>query len=322
MLSVDPDGQPMEKAERFFTWLNRMQGTADFRNPATRPGLTRALEEIMHAMLDDIALRRTCFEIAEDSLTDCDDRRSTSLNAMNEALMVSRALRPGITAQMLVATGRDMYVNMLIEREARKCIHRLLATPGVARPEEIEIQLAFQTQLREPLALVGIHVPMPAQAMLYRDVARVSDEELRQAAREIANTYGDGQSLARWLSNDWTPMARFVEREYADQFADIDASFGDELSRLTGLQSAEGAEDVEEFAPADEDLDPELSHLLGLQSAEQAGGAETPAGEHAHALMNEQQIQEQIDILQERWRVAKADLRVRLALSILGDQPR
>ena len=237
VLSTD-QGEPIEHAASFFDWLDRMAGTSDCRNEATRAGLEARLTQLIGDMRADIQLRRTCFEIAFEALRECDDRVAVGFNQMHAVAMTARTLRPGIDEKTLIGIGIDMFVLDLVEKEARAKMVQLRAMAG--RPgDEIETMLFFQTALRAPLAQVGINVPLPAQGMLFRHVAGVSDQELGSAAQRIRAVYQDGLSMPRFLVR-WAPLSKYVESHCAEQVAAIEARYQTSLKQL-GKQKKQNA---------------------------------------------------------------------------------
>jgi hypothetical protein len=236
-LSTD-QGQPVEHAASFFEWLDRMAGTSDCRNEATRAGLETRLTQLIGDMRGDIQLRRTCFEIAFDALRECDDRVAVGFNQMHAVAITARTLRPGIDEKTLIGIGIDMFVLDLVEKEARAKMVQLAAAAG-APGDEIETMLFFQTALRAPLAQVGINVPLPAQTMRHRGAAGVSDPELVVAALRIRAVYHDGLSMPRFLVR-WAPLLKYVESHCAEQVAEIEARYHTSLKQL-GKQKKQNA---------------------------------------------------------------------------------
>ncbi len=227
-LSLDDQRQPIEHAPSFFAWLERMATTQDYLNASHRPALESQLGGLIQDLRADESLRRTCFAIADEAVTSCDDRIALALNDMHLAAINARAVRDEIDAPTLVALGRSMFAMELVNRHARDAI---AALPG---REDIEVMLHFQTALRERFDL-----PVQTQGMLYRGVSGVTDADITLAENRILDTLTDGHSLKDFLLS-WPPLHSFIERMHAATFGQLESTFHEQLNDI-GEQLAAGA---------------------------------------------------------------------------------
>jgi len=238
------DGEPIPDADSFFTWLDRMRETADFRTD--QAGLEARLGLLIDDLLADAELRKSCFAIAFDALATCGDNVALGLNNMYPVIEVAKVLRPGVTEKDVIKIGVDMFVLDVVTRHGQKKIAELAEEArvnGVQRenPEDVETMLFFQTALRTRLEPVGIRFNLPVQDMRYAGSASVSSEELDAAATQIRQEVQDRQRIVAFLST-WTPLQKFVEKEHAQQFDAVTEKFSADLERM-GEEAASSGEE-------------------------------------------------------------------------------
>lgn len=237
-LAMAADGRPIDNAESFFSWLERIRETRDYMIPAYRPVLRRQLQQLIEDLRIDESLRRTCFDIAADALASCEDRVALALNDMHLATINAKALREGMEAPALVDLGRRRFALDLVNRCAWEKIATLRGT------EDIEVILAYQTALRAPLDL-----PLLTADMHYRGVSGVRDEDLAAAERQIRGTLADGHSLKDFLLQ-WPPLRQFVQRRETERLSASDDGFYELLEKLDGVKNDEGmsSQDFKDFS--------------------------------------------------------------------------
>ena len=240
-------GQQLPFADSFFEWLDRLPETRDYRND--QAALEPKLRSLIDEMRGDVELRRTCFDIAFQTRTNCGDRVALGVNLMHEALTLARARREGASEETLIQRGLDAFVIELINRFARRKIAELdvaARARGGQWNEDVETILFFQTELATRLRASGIGVPLANEGMLYARCAGVTPQDLDEAAIQIRDTYCTGREAAVHLAA-MPAVKEFIDREYeADMGTVLTSSFA-------AMEEIEGRLEREEITSGEYD---------------------------------------------------------------------
>ena len=185
------------RAGDFSQFLDYLKDTVNFRNPAFQLSVAEWLTHLQERP----DLRRDTFLISQDASTRCEDRVSLTFNAMRQARLASDVQLGDYDHRLpeLIGVGRGMFRMDQLELIARAKVKTLNFV------DEIEVYLAYQVKLREPLAL-----PIDTPDMRYFDVAYVTSDDLSRAQERVLSAEREG--FANYLSSDWQPWQSVLQR--------------------------------------------------------------------------------------------------------------
>lgn len=229
-----------ENAELFSTFLDRLHNTVNSGNPQFKPSVAEWLSHLAA----NPALREQSFLISSEASTSCEDRVSLFFNSMKKA-RIAADVESGIYDNelgKLLSLARGMF--------------RLDALENIAREKEkslrfvdpIEVYLAYQVKLREPL-----HLPLDTPDMRFFGVSYVTEDDLANAEKSVKAS--EQQEFVHYLSTDWQPWQSVLKRldgtaYEAAQNALVEAT-GEEFStRLSARLKEMGLENDDDAARA------------------------------------------------------------------------
>jgi len=208
----------------FFRIIDSLTTSADYQaGGRSREQLSRRVWELIDAMDLDTPLREKLFSTAEDP-TSCADASTEVFNTMGVQALASQAYAYSTSAAeletRLVTLGRGAArldsVNQIARADA-------LSRPS--RAEEVEIYLAYQTNLAQRLGL-----PWQSDSLLYRDIAGVTDAAIDQAyATVLAREAGDGLVNGMLEQPFWD---QYLRERYPDRFSANDRFYNQQQDRL------------------------------------------------------------------------------------------
>lgn len=189
-------------SEKFFDVVRRLTESADFNASGTtyRSELTAKLWRMLEAMYEDATLRETAFSESI-VVTECSDGASQLFNALGVKVLIKEAYalqQPDLIEAELVRLARGksrldeigaIVRRRIAERVAKgERIRRVNAQGNVTGTiDEVEVQLAFMTDLAESLDL-----PWQSHGMLFRPISGVSLEMIEAARLHVlAQEQGD-----------------------------------------------------------------------------------------------------------------------------------
>lgn len=183
--------------------------TAEYRNPHSKPGVVRRIDLLVEAMRASPSLRATCFAIASDAAQTCGDRVALGLNDMEQALLIENAESGKLSPEDLFSKGIGSFKKQVLDEIALAKINDLkrLGIPA----DEIEIRLAFQTELFERLDLPGV-----TNEMRYRASAKVSKGEIASAERAVRQKIAQGDAIS--FLTQWRPWCKAMEKTDPEAF--------------------------------------------------------------------------------------------------------
>lgn len=216
-----------EVSDDFFKTLSVLTTSGAFKFSSTACALAARVLEMFEAMSEDTALRLELFRHA--AATDCQDNATARFADLEVRLMIWRTRRQQggrPPEQGLLWLGGQLWRLALLDQFAAEHARRL-----GAGSESLEFALAYRVALRTALDL-----PAQPGEMLYTDIARLQDTDLRSArAFVLAAQTRDG--MAEYLSRQ-----RFWQDYLRGSFPDrlqVPQDMHDELERLMALGNQE-----------------------------------------------------------------------------------
>lgn len=237
-------------AERFFDELRKLATSSDTETPEYNVLLTAKVWRMLEAMAADTHLRKRLFRMAQ-APTTCVDAGAQLFNAMGvevlqyEALaMPEEALRTQALLKLAIGRSRldelgkaaSSRVDELVEQgrvfplydEDRHLIQQYDAAGNLRESlDEVEIHLAYATQLAEPLAL-----PWQSKSMKFPE-RDVGVQELQIAYTRIAAVEQGDQLTSR--INDQPFWADYARATFGEPFELAERK----INALTDLQMAQ-----------------------------------------------------------------------------------
>lgn len=202
--SAGIDAWPKEQQQILFKYLGRARKTADHRHVAVRPALFERLRLFVQAANVDATFRARALELLEDSMVSCGDRIIQGLDQVELALALDRAKMGDAAASRAALAELGMQFFML------QVVHEHAAAHCLAVPDddEVEVYLAFETQLRTRLQLPG-----STRFMLFNSKVRL--EEVEAAAVDAGRRSGDRKAVAAFFRT-WSPWQQVKRRQRAE----------------------------------------------------------------------------------------------------------
>lgn len=227
----------------FFSVIRKQRESADYRNEQGRRRLTRRVWEMVDAVAVDSKLRETLFRQIV-SPEDCGDLGAQLFNSLGIKVLVSKAYAespsPAILERSLVRLARGATrLNRVAEEAAFECKTQETlnkSDPSIPAPDEVEVHMAFETGLAEPLEL-----PWQAEGMLYRPRSGVTQAKLDAAYKTISEgEAGDGLvngMLALGSDNFWEDhLLKTYPEEYTANNQTYDRK-GEQLDELKAAKA-------------------------------------------------------------------------------------
>ncbi|WP_420965339.1 NEL-type E3 ubiquitin ligase domain-containing protein [Bradyrhizobium sp. B120] len=206
-------------AEEYSRFLDKLRGTVNYGNDAFRQ---MVVEDLRQAAVKP-TLREQYFHAAVAANESCEDRIRLNWNGMQTARANADVLDGAYDEHLdkLLQLGRIMFRLAALEGIAREKISSL---PLV---DEIEVYLAYQTKLHEPLELDHI-----APDNRFVGVSYVTDDDLAAAKTSVRNH--EAAEFADYLATRWQPWETLVSRIAPEAYAAMEGRTGEEFeSRLT-----------------------------------------------------------------------------------------
>lgn len=207
-------------AEDFARFLERLAGTVNYGH---RPFRDQVAELLLQAAMRP-ALREQLFELANGSTASCEDRVTLTWNGMQTARL-NADVKEGLydnRLDQLLQYGRVMFRLEALDDIARETVSSLRRADPEANIDEIEVYLAYQTQLRDPLELRHI-----APDMRFLNLADVTPDEVAKAETSVREQEATG--LAEFLATRWEPWDTVVRRIAPDDHAAMRDRLADAL---------------------------------------------------------------------------------------------
>ncbi|UVO30223.1 NEL-type E3 ubiquitin ligase domain-containing protein [Bradyrhizobium arachidis] len=190
-------------AQDYARFLDRLRGTVNSRDDAFR-----------QAVVDDLRqaaarpqLREQFFQLAFAASESCEDRITLTWNGMQTARLNADVEDGAYDGRLdeLLQHGRVMFRLEALNEIARETVNSLRRADPEADIDEIEVYLAYQTQLREPLELRHV-----APGMRFLNVSHVTEDDVARAEMSVRRQEATG--FADYLATRWQPWESVVRR--------------------------------------------------------------------------------------------------------------
>ncbi|GLR89615.1 putative E3 ubiquitin-protein ligase [Bradyrhizobium iriomotense] len=184
-------------------FLDRLRGTVNFRDDVFR----QAVADDLRQAAARPRLREQYFAAALGASEDCEDRITLTWNSMQAARLNADVKEGAYDGRLdeLLQHGRVMFRLEALEEIARETVDSLRRADPDAKIDEIEVYLAYQTQLREPLDLRHV-----APDMRFLNVSQVIEDDVARAEMSVRRQETTG--FADYLATRWQPWESVVKR--------------------------------------------------------------------------------------------------------------
>nr|WP_246510390.1 NEL-type E3 ubiquitin ligase domain-containing protein [Bradyrhizobium glycinis] len=193
-------------------FLDRLRATVNYGNEAFRQAVA---EDLRQAAVRP-RLREQYFELASGANASCEDRITLAWNGMQTARLnadVEDGVYDGRVDELL-QRGRVMFRLEALEGIARERVNSLRRADPDADVDEIEVYLAYQTQLRNPLELRHI-----APDMRFMNVSHVTERDVASAEASVRNQ--EAAEFPDYLATRWQPWESVVRRIAPEAYAEM-----------------------------------------------------------------------------------------------------
>ncbi|SDG85259.1 type III secretion system effector, E3 ubiquitin ligase YopM/NopM family [Bradyrhizobium sp. Rc2d] len=223
-------------AADYARFLDRLRGTVSYGNETFRQAVA---EDLRQAAVRP-RLRKQYFELASGANESCEDRITLAWNGMQTARLnadVEDGVYDGRLGELL-QHGRVMFRLEALDGIARERVNSLRRADPDADVDEIEVYLAYQTQLRDPLELRHI-----APDMRFMNVSHVTEDDVASAEVSVRNQ--EAAEFPDYLATRWQPwesvMRRIAPEDYAAMQERLVDAMGEEFqTRLNRRLAEEG----------------------------------------------------------------------------------
>lgn len=209
-------------AQEYSRFLDRLRDTVSYGNDAFRETVAEDLRQTTTRP----RLREQYFQLAIGASESCEDRITLTWNNMQTARLNADVEDGAYDERLdeLLQQGRVMFRLDALQEIARNKVRSLRFV------DEIEVYLAYQVKLREPLQLEHI-----APDMRFFAVSHVTEHDIAAAEASVRNQEATG--FADYLATCWQPWETVVSRiapqaHEAMQERLLDAMDGEFNSRL------------------------------------------------------------------------------------------
>ncbi len=191
-----------DQASTLKKFLERLTGTADYENKASRPVLAQRVINVIALLGEDNQIREEAMRRINDAMSSCDDRVTLALDDLE-------TLRALISAENMAAENNDprelrtLGLQMMRLDEVKKIAQDHMKT--LSWVDEIEVELAFQIGVRKQLELPG-----STQYMLFREYAHVSDQHIDKAVEQIKENCSEDKLDAYLVQ--WAPWQKYQRK--------------------------------------------------------------------------------------------------------------
>ncbi|MDA9443269.1 E3 ubiquitin--protein ligase [Bradyrhizobium sp. CCBAU 51745] len=217
-------------------FLDRLRGTVNYRHETFRQAVA---EDLRQAAVRP-RLREQYFELASGANASCEDRITLVWNSMQTARLnadVEDGVYDGRLGELL-QNGRVMFRLEALDGIARERVNSLRRADPDADVDEIEVYLAYQTQLRDALELGHI-----APDMRFMNVSRVTQEDVARAEASVRDQ--EAAEFPDYLAARWQPWESAVRRIAPQVYAEMQERLVDAMgvqfeTRLSGRLAEHG----------------------------------------------------------------------------------
>nr|WP_157348659.1 NEL-type E3 ubiquitin ligase domain-containing protein [Bradyrhizobium pachyrhizi] len=201
-------------------FLDRLRGTVNYGSDAFRHAVA---EDLRQAAIRS-NLREQYFELASGASASCEDRVTLTWNGMQSARLnadVEDGAYDGRLGELL-QHGRVMFRLEALDRIARETVNSLRRADPDTDVDEIEVYLAYQTQLRDALELRHI-----APDMRFMSVSHVTGDDVARAETAVRNQ--EATEFAQFLATQWQPWESVLRRIAPEDYAEMQERLADAM---------------------------------------------------------------------------------------------
>nr|WP_271587248.1 NEL-type E3 ubiquitin ligase domain-containing protein [Bradyrhizobium sp. CCBAU 53415] len=185
-------------------------------------------------------LREQYFELASGANASCEDRITLAWNGMQTARLnadVEEGVYDGRLGELL-EHGRVMFRLEALDGIARERVNSLRRANPNAEVDEIEVYLAYQTQLRDALELRHI-----APDMRFMNVSHVTEDDVARAEASVLNQ--EATEFPDYLAARWQPWESVMRPIAPEDYAEMQERLVDAMgiqfqTRLDGRLAEHG----------------------------------------------------------------------------------
>ncbi|MGY3238362.1 hypothetical protein ACVWZ4_001006 [Bradyrhizobium sp. USDA 4472] len=259
-------------AQDYAQFLDRLRGTVNYGNDQFR----QAVADNLRQAAANSTLREQFFGQASEANTSCEDRVTLHWNGMQTA-RINAEVKDGVyddRLRDLIQRGRVAFRLEALDEIARARIDSL--TSGNPNVDEIEVYLAYQHRLREPLELSHL-----APDMRFLEVSHVSEGDATEALDLVRER--EASEFTDYMASSWQPWETVLERIAPDEHA----AMGDRVLEAMG----EVFQTRLDQRLAEHDLlgDPDAERVLGAQVRNEIAGE--IKGEVMHRVLAERGLE-------------------------------
>ncbi|MGY3346965.1 MULTISPECIES: T3SS effector NEL-type E3 ubiquitin ligase NopM [unclassified Bradyrhizobium] len=259
-------------AQDYAQFLDRLRGTVNYGNDQFR----QAVADNLRQAAANSTLREQFFGQASEANTSCEDRVTLHWNGMQTA-RINAEVKDGVyddRLRDLIQRGRVAFRLEALDEIARARIDSL--TSGNPNVDEIEVYLAYQHRLREPLELSHL-----APDMRFLEVSHVSEGDATEALDLVRER--EASEFTDYMASSWQPWETVLERIAPDEHA----AMGDRVLEAMG----EVFQSRLDQRLAEHDLlgDPDAERVLGAQVRNEIAGE--IKGEVMHRVLAERGLE-------------------------------
>ncbi|WGD50960.1 NEL-type E3 ubiquitin ligase domain-containing protein [Bradyrhizobium sp. CB1650] len=242
-------------AQDYAQFLERLRGTVNSGNDEFR----RAVADDLRQAATNPTLREQFFAQASEANESCEDRVTLHWNGMQTARL-NADVEDGVYDDRLgdlIQRGRVAFRSEALDEIARDRVNSLASdNPNV---DDIEVYLAYQHRLREPLELSHV-----APDMRFLAVSHVSEDDATEALNLVRER--EASQFTDYMASRWQPwetvLSRIAPDEYAAMQERLVEAMGEEFqSRLDQRLAERGLLG-----------DPDAERVLGAQVRNEIGG--------------------------------------------------
>jgi hypothetical protein len=193
-----------QQLRSYLFFMGRLRGTADYQNIHSRPLLARRMVSLTRQLASSESLAALCHERIGQALESCGDRVIWAMNQLELTVRVHQAQQGSTPEQALRDLGRSLLRLQVVHQ------HAAAKVVGLTVVDPIEVYLAYETKLAQPLGL-----PLSTQGMLYERSSNVSEADLEAASQAAKQAEADPQQAEAFLAS-WEPWQGLVRRQQAE----------------------------------------------------------------------------------------------------------
>ncbi|SFQ05334.1 Leucine-rich repeat (LRR) protein [Bradyrhizobium sp. Ghvi] len=195
-------------AQDYAQFLERLRGTVNYGNQEFR----QAVADDLRQAATNPRLREQFFTQASEANVSCEDRVTLHWNGMQTARLNAEVENGAYDDRLgeLIQRGRVAFRLEALDEIARDRVNSL-ANGGNPTVDDIEVYLAYQHRLREPLALGHL-----APDMRFLAVSHVSEDDATEALDLVRER--EASQFTHYMASCWQPWETVLRRVAPDEY--------------------------------------------------------------------------------------------------------